>query len=76
MKKKKYIWMQVTSDKYELPVSIADSSLKLARMCGIKNAVAVIGGSMGGMQALCYAIEHPTFAKHYIPMATVSIFSI
>ena len=30
--------MQVTSGKYELPVSIADSSLKLARMCGISNA--------------------------------------
>ena len=38
MKKKKYIWMQVTSDKYELPLKIADSSLKLARMCGVSNA--------------------------------------
>ena len=38
MKKKKYIWMQVTSDKYELPIRIADSSLKLARMCGVSNA--------------------------------------
>lgn len=29
-----FIWMQVTKDKYELPVCIADSAEELAKMCG------------------------------------------
>lgn len=48
---------------------IVNAQMKLYKKLGINNAVAVIGGSMGGMQTLCYAIEHPTFAKHYIAMA-------
>ena len=51
---------------------IVNAQMRLYKKLGIINAVAVIGGSMGGMQALCYAIEHPTFAKHYIPMATTA----
>lgn len=51
---------------------IVKAQMKLYERLGIKNALAVIGGSMGGMQALCYAIEHPNFAKHYIPMATTA----
>jgi homoserine O-acetyltransferase len=37
---------------------------------GIHHAKAVIGGSMGGMQALCFAIEHPHFAKQHIMLAS------
>jgi homoserine O-acetyltransferase len=37
---------------------------------GIHHAHAVIGGSMGGMQALCFAIEHPNFAKKHIVLAS------
>ncbi len=33
-KKPKYIWMLVTTDKYELPLCVADSSKELAEMVG------------------------------------------
>jgi len=36
---------------------------------GIHQAYAVIGGSLGGMQALCFAIEHPNFTKRVIVLA-------
>ncbi|MEA3354480.1 MAG: homoserine O-acetyltransferase [Campylobacterota bacterium] len=39
---------------------------------GIDHVKAVIGGSMGGMQALCYAIEYPDFADVIIPLATTA----
>jgi len=38
----------------------------------IKHVKAVIGGSMGGMQALCYAIEYPDFSDMIIPIATTA----
>lgn len=37
---------------------------------GIEKLLAVIGGSMGGMQALQWAIDYPGFAKAVIPVAT------
>ncbi|MDY0237358.1 MAG: homoserine O-acetyltransferase [Campylobacterales bacterium] len=36
---------------------------------GINSAYAVIGGSLGAMQALCFAIEHPNFSKRIIALA-------
>lgn len=33
--KKKYLYLKVTNDKYELPIVVADSSLELAKLCGI-----------------------------------------
>ncbi|RXJ95030.1 homoserine O-acetyltransferase [Arcobacter sp. AHV-9/2010] len=48
---------------------IVNAQMRLYKHLGIKNAIAVIGGSMGGMQTLCYSIEHPNFAKHYIALA-------
>lgn len=51
---------------------IVNAQMRLYKKLGIKNVVAVIGGSMGGMQALCYAIEHPTFAKHIFALATTA----
>ena len=36
---------------------------------GIYKVEAVIGGSMGGMQALVYAVYYPNFAKKVIPIA-------
>jgi homoserine O-acetyltransferase len=39
---------------------------------GIKQLLAVIGGSIGGMQVLQWAIEYPDFAKSAIPIATTS----
>lgn len=48
---------------------IVNAQMKLYKVLGIENAIAVVGGSMGGMQTLCYSIEHPKFAKHYIALA-------
>ncbi len=30
------IWMKVTSDKYELPLAVADTARELAEICGVK----------------------------------------
>ncbi len=38
----------------------------------IKELLAVIGGSVGGMQVLQWAIEYPDFVKSAIPIATTS----
>lgn len=37
---------------------------------GIHHLHAIVGGSMGGMQALVFAVEYPDFANIVIPMAT------
>ncbi len=37
---------------------------------GIYHVHAIIGGSMGGMQALTFAVEYPSFASIVIPLAT------
>jgi homoserine O-acetyltransferase len=39
---------------------------------GIKQLLAVIGGSIGGMQVLQWAIDYPDFVKAAIPIATTS----
>ena len=39
---------------------------------GIKGVLAVIGGSVGGMQALQWAIAYPNFVKAAIPIATTT----
>ena len=39
---------------------------------GIKQLLAVIGGSIGGMQVLQWAIDYPDFIKAAIPIATTS----
>jgi homoserine O-acetyltransferase/O-succinyltransferase len=39
---------------------------------GIKQLLAVIGGSMGGMQVLQWTIEYPDFVKAALPIATTS----
>jgi len=39
---------------------------------GIKELLAVIGGSVGGMQVLQWAIEYPDFVKAAIPAATTT----
>ncbi len=39
---------------------------------GVKQLLAVIGGSVGGMQVLQWAIDYPDFVKAVIPIATTS----
>jgi len=51
---------------------IVKAQMRLYEKIGIENAFAIIGGSMGGMQVLCYSIEQPKFAKHYIAMASTA----
>jgi len=39
---------------------------------GIKGLLAVVGGSIGGMQVLQWAIEYPDFVKAALPIATTT----
>jgi len=56
-------------------ITVADmvkvQKLLLDRL-GIKNLLAVIGGSIGGMQVLQWAIEYPDFVKAAMPIATTA----
>lgn len=67
-----------TNEEYRLkfPIltvsDIVKAQRKLFDTLGIEKAVAVIGGSMGGMQALCYSIEHSDFTDTVIAMATTA----
>ncbi len=62
--------------RFKFPIlTISDvvrAQMRLYDRLGIKKAVAVIGGSMGGMQALCYSIEQPDFTDTVIAMATTA----
>jgi len=51
---------------------IVQAQMKLLDSLQITNVHAVIGGSMGGMQAICYAIEYPSFSKHIFALATTA----
>jgi len=51
---------------------IVKGQKNLLSSLGIEHVKAIIGGSMGGMQALCYAIEYPEFADMIIPLATTA----
>jgi len=54
-------------------ITISDmvaSQMKLFGRLGIKKAYAVIGASMGGMQALCVSIEYPKFTDRVIMLAS------
>ncbi len=42
----------------------------LLEYLGVTELHAVIGGSMGGMQAMLFAIEYPSFVRRVLPMAT------
>lgn len=44
----------------------------LAEGLGLKGLYAVVGGSMGGMQALQWAIEYPDFVERLLPLATTA----
>ena len=62
--------------RFDFPVLTISDIVKAQKILldslGIYHLKAVIGGSMGGMQALCYAIEYPRFADTIIPIATTA----
>ena len=62
--------------RFKFPVltisDIVRGQKNLLEALGIDHVKAIIGGSMGGMQALCYAIEYPDFADMIIPLATTA----
>jgi len=62
--------------RFKFPVltisDIVKAQMNLFKSLGIDHVKAVIGGSMGGMQAICYAVEYPLFADMVIPMATTA----
>jgi len=45
------------------------AQMNLLSKLGIHNVEAIIGGSMGGMQALQFAVDYPNFAKSVIALA-------
>lgn len=60
--------------RYSFPVISIKDMVKAQRILfarlGIDHVEAIIGGSMGGMQALEFAVSYPDFAKKIIPIAT------
>ena len=51
---------------------IVKAQMKLYKRLGNFKCNSSCWWKYGGMQALCYAIEHPTFAKHIIALATTA----
>lgn len=62
--------------RFKFPVVTISDVVKAQKILfdslGISHVKAVIGGSLGGMQALCYAIEYPNFADTIIALATTA----
>lgn len=60
----------------EFPIITISDMVRVQKLLldklGIKKLLAVIGGSIGGMQVLQWAIEYPQFAGAVIPAATTS----
>ncbi len=60
--------------RYKFPVVTIKDMVKAQRILfdrlGIHRVEAIIGGSMGGMQALQFAVHYPNFAKKVITLAT------
>ncbi|MBN2782253.1 MAG: homoserine O-acetyltransferase, partial [Campylobacterales bacterium] len=60
--------------RYKFPVVTIKDMVKAQRILfdrlGIHRVEAIIGGSMGGMQALQFALHYPNFAKKVIALAT------
>jgi len=60
--------------RYKFPVVSIEDMVKAQKILfaslGIHEVHAIVGGSMGGMQALVFSIIYPDFAKHVIALAT------
>jgi homoserine O-acetyltransferase len=47
-----------------------DAQARLLDVLGIEQLAAVLGGSLGGMQALCWSLRHPSRLRHCVAVAT------
>jgi homoserine O-acetyltransferase/O-succinyltransferase len=47
-----------------------DAQARLVQQLGIEQLAAVLGGSLGGMQALAWTMRHPARVRHCIAVAT------
>ncbi|MBA4177144.1 MAG: homoserine O-acetyltransferase [Leptothrix sp. (in: Bacteria)] len=47
-----------------------DAQVRLVQALGITQLAAVLGGSLGGMQALAWTLRHPSRLRHCIAVAT------
>jgi homoserine O-acetyltransferase len=47
-----------------------DAQARLVQRLGITQLAAVLGGSLGGMQALAWSLRHPEMLRHCIAVAT------
>ncbi len=47
-----------------------DAQARLLDRLGIEQLAAVVGGSLGGMQALCWSMRYPQRVKHCVAIAT------
>jgi len=60
--------------RYKFPVITVKDMVKAQRILfdrlGIHRVEAIVGGSMGGMQALQFAVHYPNFANKIIALAT------
>ena len=71
----------LTGERYDLrfpPITVRDivaAQARLLDLLGIERLYAVIGGSLGGMQALEWAVTYPNRVQHIIPIATSAQFS-
>jgi homoserine O-acetyltransferase len=47
-----------------------DAQVRLVQRLGIEQLAAVVGGSLGGMQALAWTLRHPQRLRHCVAVAT------
>jgi len=47
-----------------------DAQARLTQRLGVERLAAVVGGSLGGMQALAWTLRHPARVRHCIAVAT------
>lgn len=60
----------------DFPIITISDMVKVQKLLldklGIRQLLAVIGGSIGGMQVLRWAVDHPEFIKAAVPIATTT----